>query len=60
MIRSLIETNPKGFVDRFGDRVAPVLAARVLAHQRHGARIAWLTPSRALSLLLWARCGRAG
>lgn len=41
-----------------GDRVetvAPWLAAQVLADTRHGARIAWLTPGKALLRFLTAR-----
>lgn len=51
------EARIKRFVNLFGDRVetvAPVLAARVLANRRHGARIAWLTPWRVLGRLLSA------
>ncbi|TVQ88077.1 MAG: SDR family oxidoreductase [Chromatiaceae bacterium] len=56
-IRPGREARIKRFVDLFGDRVetvAPVLAARVLANRRHGVRIAWLTPWRALGRLLSA------
>ena len=37
------------------DTVAPWIAARVLENDRHGARIAWLTPAEAAGRFLTAR-----
>lgn len=56
-IRPGQEATVKRFINLFGDRVenvAPVLADRVLANRRNGARIVWLSPARMLGRLLLA------